>query len=48
MLRLNKVNFKLQDILDKHTAPWGIKVSLVGTKQVDLGYRDAAGHRPSG
>jgi regulator of protease activity HflC (stomatin/prohibitin superfamily) len=27
---------KLQDILDKHTEPWGIKVSLVETKQVDL------------
>jgi regulator of protease activity HflC (stomatin/prohibitin superfamily) len=26
----------LQDILDKHTEPWGIKVSLVETKQVDL------------
>ena len=28
--------FSLQDILDKHTDPWGIKVSLVETKQVDL------------
>ena len=32
----DKVNLRLQDILDKHTAPWGIKVSLVETKQVDL------------
>ena len=32
----DKVNLKLQDILDKHTEPWGIKVSLVETKQVDL------------
>ncbi len=32
----DKVNAELQDILDKHTEPWGIKVSLVETKQVDL------------
>jgi regulator of protease activity HflC (stomatin/prohibitin superfamily) len=32
----DKLNLKLQDILDKHTEPWGIKVSLVETKQVDL------------
>jgi len=32
----DKINVKLQDILDKHTEPWGIKVSLVETKQVDL------------
>jgi regulator of protease activity HflC (stomatin/prohibitin superfamily) len=32
----DKINMKLQDILDKHTEPWGIKVSLVETKQVDL------------
>jgi regulator of protease activity HflC (stomatin/prohibitin superfamily) len=32
----DKINLQLQDILDKHTAPWGIKVSLVETKQVDL------------
>jgi regulator of protease activity HflC (stomatin/prohibitin superfamily) len=31
-----KINLTLQDILDKHTEPWGIKVSLVETKQVDL------------
>ena len=31
-----KINMQLQDILDKHTEPWGIKVSLVETKQVDL------------
>src|SRR5512139_3680127 len=31
-----KVNLELQDILDKQTDPWGIKVSLVETKQVDL------------
>ncbi len=32
----DKVNIQLQDILDKHTEPWGVKVSLVETKQVDL------------
>jgi regulator of protease activity HflC (stomatin/prohibitin superfamily) len=32
----DKINLQLQDILDKHTASWGIKVSLVETKQVDL------------
>jgi regulator of protease activity HflC (stomatin/prohibitin superfamily) len=32
----DKINIQLQDILDKHTEPWGIKVSLVETKQVDL------------
>jgi regulator of protease activity HflC (stomatin/prohibitin superfamily) len=31
-----KINIQLQDILDKHTEPWGIKVALVETKQVDL------------
>ena len=30
------LNVKLQTILDKHTDPWGIKVSLVELKQVDL------------
>jgi regulator of protease activity HflC (stomatin/prohibitin superfamily) len=32
----DKINLQLQDILDQHTEPWGIKVSLVETKQVDL------------
>lgn len=31
-----KLNQKLQDILDQHTDPWGIKVSLVEIKGVDL------------
>jgi regulator of protease activity HflC (stomatin/prohibitin superfamily) len=30
------INEKLQDILDKHTGPWGIKVSLVEVKNIDL------------
>src|SRR5512147_840120 len=32
----DKINFDLQDVIDKHTEPWGIKVSLVEIKQVDL------------
>jgi len=32
----DKINLRLQEIIDKQTAPWGIKVSLVETKQVDL------------
>ena len=32
----DKINVQLQDMLDKHTEPWGIKVSLVEIKQVDL------------
>ncbi len=32
----DKLNLELQSILDQHTEPWGIKVSLVETKQVDL------------
>ncbi|MBI4908684.1 MAG: slipin family protein [Acidobacteria bacterium] len=31
-----KLNVKLQSILDQHTGPWGVKVSLVEVKQVDL------------
>jgi len=31
-----KLNIKLQEILDQHTVAWGIKVSLVEVKQVDL------------
>jgi regulator of protease activity HflC (stomatin/prohibitin superfamily) len=31
-----KLNSRLQEILDKHTDPWGIKVSMVEIKGVDL------------
>ncbi len=31
-----KLNLRLQEILDQHTDPWGIKVSLVEIKGVDL------------
>ena len=32
----DRLNMKLQDILDKHTDPWGIKVTSVEVKHVDL------------
>ena len=32
----DKLNRELQVVLDQHTDPWGIKVSLVEIKQVDL------------
>jgi regulator of protease activity HflC (stomatin/prohibitin superfamily) len=32
----DKVNAHIQEILDSHTDPWGIKVSLVELKQIDL------------
>ncbi len=32
----DKINENLQGILDKHTDPWGIKVSLVEVKHIDL------------
>jgi regulator of protease activity HflC (stomatin/prohibitin superfamily) len=31
-----EVNVRLQAILDQHTSPWGVKVSMVEVKQVDL------------
>ena len=31
-----KINLKLQQIIDSHTEPWGIKVSNVEVKQIDL------------
>ncbi len=32
----DKINTQLQNILDKHTDPWGIKVSTVEVKHIDL------------
>ena len=32
----DKINRELQEIIDQHTAPWGIKVSNVEVKQIDL------------
>mgnify|MGYP005849173467 CR=1 FL=1 len=31
-----KINVRLQEVLDKHTGPWGVKVTMVEVKQVDL------------
>src|ERR1022692_529858 len=31
-----KINVRLQSVLDQHTGPWGIKVTMVEVKQVDL------------
>jgi regulator of protease activity HflC (stomatin/prohibitin superfamily) len=32
----DKINRELQEIIDEHTEPWGIKVSNVEVKQIDL------------
>lgn len=32
----DKINQKLQQIIDAHTEPWGVKVSNVEVKQIDL------------
>ena len=32
----DKINEILQDIIDQHTAPWGIKISVVEVKDVEL------------
>jgi regulator of protease activity HflC (stomatin/prohibitin superfamily) len=32
----DKLNMRLQSVLDQHTGPWGVKVTLVEVKQVDL------------
>jgi len=31
-----KINIRLQSVLDEHTGPWGVKVTMVEVKQVDL------------
>jgi len=31
-----KINMQLQEILDKHTDPWGVKVTTVEVKAIDL------------
>src|ERR1700748_2365409 len=31
-----ELNMRLQTILDQHTSPWGVKVTMVEVKQVDL------------
>jgi regulator of protease activity HflC (stomatin/prohibitin superfamily) len=32
----DKINLQLQEILDKHTDPWGVKVTAVEVKAIDL------------
>jgi len=32
----DKINRELQEILDKHTGPWGVKVANVEVKNIDL------------
>ncbi|MFC1731173.1 slipin family protein [candidate division KSB1 bacterium] len=32
----DKINHRLQEIIDSHTDPWGIKVSMVEVKHIDL------------
>ena len=36
LMNREKINHKLQDILDQNTDPWGIKVVAVEIKHVDL------------
>ena len=36
LARREKINMRLQSILDTHTAPWGVKVANVEVKQVDM------------
>lgn len=31
-----KINMEVQEILDRHTDPWGVKVSMVEVKHIDL------------
>src|SRR3954464_12865047 len=31
-----KINVRLQAVLDQHTGPWGVKVTMVEVKQVDI------------
>jgi regulator of protease activity HflC (stomatin/prohibitin superfamily) len=36
LARRDKLNLRIQSIIDQHTAPWGVKVVGVEVKQVDL------------
>lgn len=36
LTKRDKLNLHLQEIIDSHTEPWGIKVSNVEVKQIDL------------
>lgn len=36
LIERDKVNAKIQNILDQNTDPWGVKVTMVEVKQIDL------------
>jgi len=36
LIERDKINAQLQEIIDQHSDPWGIKVSLVEVKHIDL------------
>jgi len=36
LIRREEINLRLQQIIDQHTEPWGIKVSIVEIKDVEL------------
>lgn len=36
LVERDRLNARIQEILDRHTDPWGVKVSLVEVKQIDL------------
>ncbi|HUO85080.1 MAG TPA: slipin family protein [Thermoanaerobaculia bacterium] len=36
LMEREKLNTRIQEILDRHTAPWGVKVVNVEVKQVDI------------
>lgn len=36
LMERDKINARLQEIIDTHSDPWGIKVSLVEVKHIDL------------
>ena len=44
----DKINARLQEIIDEQTEPWGIKVSTVEIKDVEIPLDHAAGHGPPG
>ncbi len=44
----DKINAILQRIIDDQTAPWGVKVSNVEVKDVEIPTLDAARHGPAG
>ena len=43
-----KINQTLQEIIDRHTGPWGVKVTAVEVRDVDAARHHEAGHGPPG